>query len=75
MGKINAKSPVAVLPFGVRNYAAIMENMDDKCGGIVINPVSNGPIVNRAMVAAIMSKSAKKSVNNSAEQDASHSEE
>ena len=60
MKKLKAKGPVNVLPFGIKDYAVMMANAADKCDGIAINPTSNGPIVNKAMVAAIMSKVIKK---------------
>jgi len=58
--KLKAKGPVNVLPFGIKDYAVMMANAADKCDGLAINPASNGPIVNKAMVAAIMSKVVKK---------------
>lgn len=58
--KLKAKGPINVLPFGIRDYAVMMANAADKCDGIAINPTSNGPMVNKAMVAAIMSKVIKK---------------
>lgn len=58
--KLKAKGSINVLPFGIKDYAVMMANAADKCDGIAINPTSNGPIVNKAMVAAIMSKVIKK---------------
>lgn len=58
--KLKAKGSINVLPFGIKDYAVMMANAADKCDGIAINPTSNGPIVNKAMVAAIMSKVVKK---------------
>lgn len=60
MKKLKAKGPVNVLPFGIKDYAVMMAKAEDKCDGIAINPTSNGPVVNKAMVAAIMSKVIKK---------------
>ena len=58
--KLKAKGSINVLPFGIKDYAVMMANAADKCDGIAINPTSNGPVVNKAMVAAIMSKVVKK---------------
>ena len=58
--KLKAKGSINVLPFSIKDYAVMMANAADKCDGIAINPASNGPVVNKAMVAAIMSKVIKK---------------
>lgn len=65
--KLKAKGSINVLPFGIKDYAVMMANAADKCDGIAINPTSNGPIVNKAMVAAIMSKVIKKPAEDQAE--------
>ena len=43
-----------IFGFNFQDYAMMIAQADDKCDGIVINPQSNGPLVNNAMVAAIM---------------------
>ena len=69
--KLKAKGPVSVLPFSIKDYAVMMAKAADKCDGIAINPASNGPLVNKAMIEAIMSKAIKKP----AEQTESQAEE
>ena len=72
--KLKTKGPVNVLPFTIKDYAVMMVNAADKCDGIAINPSSNGPIVNKAMVAAIMSKVVKKPAEKADEQTAQQPE-
>ncbi len=52
--KLKTERPLNILSFGFKDYAAMIAQADDKCDGLVINPISNGPIINKAMVAAIM---------------------
>ncbi len=49
-----------IFGFNFQDYAMMVAQADDKCDGIVINPQSNGPIVNKAMVAAIMNNVLKR---------------
>ena len=58
--KMKTNGPVNILGFGFREYAAMIAQAEDKCDGLVINPGSGGPIVNKAMVAAIMKSVLKK---------------
>lgn len=58
--KMKVDTSLNVLPFGIKDYAVMIAKTEDKCDGLVINPGSRGPIVNKAMIAAIMSKVVKK---------------
>lgn len=58
--KMKVDASLNVLPFGIKDYAAMIAKTEDKCDGLVINPGSRGPIVNKAMIAAIMGKVVKK---------------
>ena len=51
-----------IFGFNFQDYAMMIAQADDKCDGLVLNPQSNGPIVNKAMVAAIMESVMKKPV-------------
>lgn len=73
--KLKTKGPINVLPFGLKDYAVMMAKAENKCDGIVINPAGNGSVVNKAMVAAIMSKVIKKPAENSVKQDGEPTEE
>lgn len=66
--KIKADGSLNILPFGIKDYAAMIAKTEDKCDGLVINPGSGGPIVNKAMIATIMSKAVKKPAENASEE-------
>lgn len=54
LNKMGAKGKVNVMGFTFTDYAVMVAKSDEDCDGFVINPQGNGPIVNKAMVAAIM---------------------
>ena len=58
--KMKADGQLNILGFNFQDYAVMIAKADEKCDGLVINPQSNGPIVNKAMVAAIMNNVLKR---------------
>ncbi len=58
--KLKADGNMNILGFNFQDYAVMIAQADDKCDGLVINPQSNGPVVNKAMIAAIMNSIMKK---------------
>jgi hypothetical protein len=60
LSKMKLESNMSVMGFNFNDYAIMVAKSDEKCDGFVINPQSNGPIVNKNMVATIMNTVLKK---------------
>ncbi len=60
LGKMKTEGNVNVMAFSFKEYGVMVAKSDEKCDGFVINPQSNGPIVNKAMVASIMNNVLKR---------------
>ena len=65
--KLKSEAQLNVFGFNFQDYAVMIAQADDKCDGLVINPQSNGPIVNKAMVGAIMDSVLKKKADHTEE--------
>ena len=65
--KLKSENQLNVFGFNFQDYAVMIAQADDKCDGLVINPQSNGPIVNKAMVGAIMDSVLKKKADHTEE--------
>lgn len=59
MKKINTEGYMSVLPFTFKDYAAMIAQADETCQGLIINPYSNGLVVNKEMIASIMNSMKK----------------
>lgn len=66
--KIKSEKPINVFPFAFTEYAAMVAKADAECDGLAINPQSNGPIIAKPMIAAIMNTILKKNAETATEE-------
>ncbi len=59
MREVKLEGYVSVLPFTLKDYAAMIAQADETCQGFVINPYCNGLIVSKAMVSSMIDSQKK----------------